>query len=298
MSGALETVKTFNSVARTVMFGVVLATAGYFGWSTYEARQANVRALEESERALKEKQQTIESFKSELETAQKRNAGLTSELDLKIKDLRQKSMVVNTLKEDLLARDQEIDRLDAALGLLMVDQRVARVSVLKQLRDESTGRLRTKFEFVELDPAGAPLVESRQFEIEGDILFVDAWVVKFADDYIRKADLHRASLVLFRRLFGEYQTPDDGYVVDTVGKRPEAYGAGEMSSFEELIWSEFWTIANNPERAAELGIRAAHGEAPSIRLEPDQSYLLQLRASDGLSIIVENGASLSAPSDL
>lgn len=298
MASALETVKTFNSVARTLMFGAVLTVAGYVGWSSYQSRQENARALAESERALEEKQRTIESVKNELQTAQRQVEGLSQELDDRTSELREKSQVVNLLQEDLLVRNQEIDRLDTALRLLMVDQRVARIHVTDQQRDEATGKIRTRFEFVELDPAGEPLVEPRQFAIEGDILFVDAWVVKFADDYIRKADLHRASLVLFRRLFGEFQTPEDAYVLDTVGQRPDAYGVGELSSFEKLIWSEFWTIANDPARAAELGIRAAHGEAPSIRLMADQSYLLQLRASDGLSIIVENRKSLRDPSDL
>ena len=61
-----------------------------------------------------------------------------------------------------------------------------------------------------------------------------------------------------------------------------------MSAFEERIWSEFWNIANDPRQAEELGIRAAHGEAPSIKVRPGKSYLIHLRASDGLSITPED----------
>jgi hypothetical protein len=57
-----------------------------------------------------------------------------------------------------------------------------------------------------------------------------------------------------------------------------------MSDFEKKIWSDFWTLANDPEKAKELGIRAAHGEAVNIRMEAGKRYQVQLRASDGLSI--------------
>ena len=65
--------------------------------------------------------------------------------------------------------------------------------------------------------------------------------------------------------------------------------ASQMSDFEKQIWSEFWTIANDEAKAKELGIRAAHGEAPSMKLQKGKSYRIQLRASDGLSITPDSG---------
>ena len=66
----------------------------------------------------------------------------------------------------------------------------------------------------------------------------------------------------------------------------QPYGrAGEpMSDFERQLWDHFWIIANDPERAAGLGIRALHGEAVSMRLRAGLRYQVSLRASDGLSI--------------
>ena len=111
-------------------------------------------------------------------------------------------------------------------------------------------------------------------------------MVKFADEFVEQANLDRStSICLFRRLFGEHQEPYQGYTLDQVESRPNVYGRdGMVSDFEQQIWSEFWEFANDPTRAAEKGIRAAHGEAVATRLRPGQTYRVLLRASDGLTI--------------
>ncbi len=45
--------------------------------------------------------------------------------------------------------------------------------------------------------------------------------------------------------------------------------------------------ANDPELAASKGVRAIHGEAPSIELREGKTYRIELRSSGGLSIKVE-----------
>ena len=82
--------------------------------------------------------------------------------------------------------------------------------------------------------------------------------------------------------------PKEGFVLDPVGAQPAAYRTGDdVSDFERQIWTRFWEYANNPAIAKEAGIRAAHGEAPSIKLHPNTSYTVRLRASDGLTIKAE-----------
>jgi hypothetical protein len=174
---------------------------------------------------------------------------------------------------------------------------VARLTVLDQTRDEEADELHSVIEFVELGPHGEPLGPGKQFRIRGDIVFIDNWVVKFEDSYIEEAALDRStSLVMFRRIFGEFQEPRHGFLIDDEGRRPLAYGrGGTMSELEEKIWGDFWTIANDPQMAAELGIRAAHGEALSIRLQKGKAYRIMLRASDGLSIVPETEPPLPRP---
>jgi hypothetical protein len=183
---------------------------------------------------------------------------------------------------------KENQRLDLALRLLKVDHRVAEIMVLDQSHEE--GRTRTKFQFVELAKDGSPLGEKKVFTIEGDTIYVDAWVIKYSDALVEAGDpLRSTSVCLFRRVFGEYQEPSEGFPLDATGSRPSVYSQGnELSPLERDIWANFWEYANNPGKAKLAGLRAAHGEAPSIRLEPGKRYRVELRSSAGLSIVAED----------
>jgi hypothetical protein len=57
-----------------------------------------------------------------------------------------------------------------------------------------------------------------------------------------------------------------------------------MSEFERKIWDDFWMIANNPQKAAELGIHAAHGSAVSMRMQPGKTYEVELRSTGDMTI--------------
>jgi hypothetical protein len=168
---------------------------------------------------------------------------------------------------------------------LKIDRRLALLRVLEQKKGEDD-RITSAIEFVETNPEGARIGEPRQFQISGDMVYVDYLVVKFDDAYIESADLERGTAIcLFQRIFGEKQEPSEGYELDRVGTQPTAYArGGQPSPFEEKIWRDFWTIANDPERARELGIRAAHGNAASIRVKPGMTYQLDLRATGEFSL--------------
>jgi hypothetical protein len=180
----------------------------------------------------------------------------------------------------------EIERLALAMSLLKVERRAARVVVLAQTPTTPESRGSTTFRFEETDPDGESIGAPIEATIEGDVLYVDSWVVKFEDVFVEQGDpLRAASLVLFRRLFGEHQSPSDGIEIDPTGLRPAAYGGDRaMSDLEKDVWREFWDYANDPRRARDSGIRAAHGEAPSMKLRPGEVYTITLRSSGGLTI--------------
>lgn len=226
----------------------LLGFGGYFGYRTFYA----------SDIALRERDEKIASQAAQIEQ----------------------------LDKDLAAKRQQIDRLQLAMRLLKVDHRVAQVWVLDQHQPPGSDRVRTKLRFVEVSGDKA-IDRPRDFTIEGDLLYVDALVIKFADEYVEQGDPLRAtSVCLFTRLFGEYQQPSEGFPLDTAGSRPKAYGhEGEMTDFERSIWDNFWQYANNPELARAAGIRALHGEAPSMKLEKGKLYEIELRASSGLAIV-------------
>jgi hypothetical protein len=110
--------------------------------------------------------------------------------------------------------------------------------------------------------------------------------VTFDDKYVAESDLDRSTAIaLFQRVFGEHQNPAEGTELDTVGTRPTAYGRGtEMSDFEQKIWGDFWSISNDPQRARELGIQAAHQTALGQRVVPGMTYEIELRATGDMTI--------------
>ena len=207
---------------------------------------------------------------------------------------------VDRLEKDLETKRHEIARLGTALKFMKVNRRLARITVLSQNGSAEAGTLSTRFSFVEVDRDGKPLGDPRVFNIEGDVAYIEAWVVKFEDEYVEKGDLLRsASICMFRRVFGESQRPIDGFRLDEDGRLPSVYRAGEeMPEFERKLWSRFWDYANDPVLAQKEGVRASHGDNPSIQLRPGMSYRLELRSSAGLSIVPEEGPEIQDTSQL
>jgi hypothetical protein len=270
-----ETVTTISSAVRTALATIViggLAIGGYVGYSTYNAKELDANRV-----------------RKDLEDAKQLAAAKEAALVKATQEITLRDQQITNLNADLEVKKQEIQRLETSLTLLKVDHRLARLTVVDQGMDPKNDELYSDVEFVELNDEGEPIQSPRKFRIKGDVVFVDNWIVKFEDKYVEQADLERStSLVLFRRIFGEMQQPKEGYPLDPIGERPAAYAAGRRETeFEKKIWADFWNIANDEKRAAEMGIRAAHGEAVSIRVQPGKSYRISLRASDGLSIVPE-----------
>jgi hypothetical protein len=118
------------------------------------------------------------------------------------------------------------------------------------------------------------------------MVYVDYLTVNFEDKYIEQSDLDRStSLALFQRIFGEHQEPVKGFQLDTVGTRPTAYARGtNESEFEKKIWNDFWLIANDRQKARDMGIDAIQGKAVAIRVQPGKSYEIDLRATGEMAI--------------
>ena len=283
MPGFMEKLAAINSFVRTLLAVIVLGAVGYGGWFGYTTY--NAKEIEAQKRS------------KELEEATGKLADAQRELDAAQAEIRQKSLLIIEKDSKISELNLDIEKLEASLALLKVDHRLARLTVVDQGKDPNTGESFSRIEFVELNDEGAPIDTPREFRIRGDVVYIDNWIVKFEDEYVQKADLERGtSLVLFRRIFGEMQQPIEGFPLDEVGARPKAYArGGRMSDFEKKIWGDFWNIANDESAAKELGIRAAHGQAVSMKVQNGKSYRVQLRASDGLSIVPEEKAEKPAP---
>lgn len=260
---------TLNQLIRGISSLLIVVMTGIAGWLGYEHFYAPDPVMEAKDRALAEKDQLLEKKTDQINDLTKR----TQQMDAEITTL-----------------NNEVDRLEMAVRLLKVDRRVAQIDVIEQSRDPETERLVTNFHFVELSNDGKPLHAPFELTIEGDLVYVDYWVVKFEDELISTGDpLRSTSICLFRRIFGEHQQPSEGFELDTIGSQPLAYGRGEqLTEFEKEIWDNFWQHAVNSRTARDAGVRAAHGEAPSIRLFEGKRYKIVLRASGGLSFQVED----------
>ncbi len=279
MGAMNQTISNVNTTLRTLLMLVLVGGAGFGGYKAYEI--------------YNEPQKRLATTKAELEQTltnlQKAHESLVAE--------QQKNVELASQNAEQAA---QIERQQIAMQLLKVTRRVARLTVLDQRQradnavpaaadetdNEVPKNLVTRIEFVEVGDNGDPIGDAKQFEIVGDMVYVDYLRVTFDDKYIEEADLDRSTAIcLFQRLFGEYQDPADGFHLDTVGTRPTAYARGsDMSEFEKKIWNDFWLIANDSRRAAELGIHAAHGNAVSIRVRPNQTYEIDLRSTGEMSI--------------
>jgi hypothetical protein len=256
-----ETVRTANSAARTGLMALLMAAAGFGGWKAYSI-------YNEPNQRLIEKQQELDSLTGQLTSAKA--------------DLLASTERAERLATEVELKKAAIAKLELSMGLLKLRHRVARLHVAKQETDETTGRLRTTVEFSEVDEEGKSLTKEPQtFVIDGDQVYVECLVVKFDDAYIEQNALDRnTAICLFQRIFGEHQEPIDGYPIDQVGSSPASYARyGETSEFEKRIWADFWSIASNPAKAKELGIRAAHADAPSTRVREGVTYELDLRTT-------------------
>jgi hypothetical protein len=256
-----ETVATFNSALRTLLFGALVVGAGVGGWKAYSLYNEPQKKLAERQRLLEQASAELAAARSTLAERDKQVAMLDAEVKIK---------------------EAAIAKLETSMGLLKLRHRIAHLRVLEQKEDPESEQVTTTVEFYEVNDEGAPVGDRRQkFEIKGDRVYIECLVAKFDDKYVEENDLDRHTAVcLFQRIFGEHQEPKDGFAIDQVGTSPTSYErGGEMSEFEKKIWEDFWTIANDPAKARELGIRAAHADAPSIKVRPGVTYELELRTT-------------------
>jgi hypothetical protein len=275
-----ETIHNVNTTLRTLLMLVLTGGGAFIGYKAYELYNQPQRQLANREAELAKTRDSLQQVSADLAARQKE---------------------VSQLNEQVAEKAARIERLEVAMELLKVTRRLARLTVLDQRErspadstqpetgetdGQSSTNLITRIEFVEVNDQGHPIGEAKQFEIVGDMVYLDYLRVTFDDKYVEESDLDRSTAIaLFQRIFGEHQEAADGYHLDTVGTRPTAYARGtEMSDFERKIWSDFWLIANDSQRAAQLGIHAAHGSAVSMRVQPGKAYEIELRATGDMTI--------------
>ena len=127
-----------------------------------------------------------------------------------------------------------------------------------------------------------------EYTIEGDVAHFDALIVKF-DNAMVMGDQER-SIYLWRRVYGEHMTPNEGFAIEQDGSAPARYQEllGEQNIVDKLLlkkdyaqqfWGSIWELANDREKLQEYGISAVYGNVNYVKLEPGLIYRFNITNS-------------------
>jgi len=199
---------------------------------------------------------------------------------------------------ELAARVQELEqergRLVEYAKRLSASRRMAQVDVVNQSID-ADGNVLTTLRWVQIGPDGS-IGSPEIVTVRGDQVYFEALVIKFDHRDVGEATPDRAaSLAMFRRVFGNQQTPETGMPLDQTA--PPESGDQKARDAHEALWKRFWELAADPRIATDLGVRVAQIEAPAARMAPGQIWEVSLDAAGGLNVkkLAERGRNSSAP---
>ena len=185
----------------------------------------------------------------------------------------------NRTIEQLLNENLE---LKTAITNLSQEEQIGYAKVLSQETRE--GQLFTKILFVEADPEDfTKHILRKEYEIQGDVIHFDTLIVTFGSELVM--DGKERAMYLWRRIYGEKQTPEQGFPIETEGKPSPRYTQlCEKLSIEDgqLFWDEIWQLSNNPKRLEKIGIKAVYGNAIYRQLKPGLIYIFKVSSTGSL----------------
>jgi hypothetical protein len=190
----------------------------------------------------------------------------------------------HSMEAELQHEQQRTAQLQQIVQRLGAERRVADVMVTDQQAIDGT--LRTTILFVEYGPSGTSL-PAKRFTIDGNMVHLDALVVKFEGRFVEQNDpLRGHSIALFTRLYGDSQSPAQAFHVDEPGQAPAVYRDADpkVSEFEQELWQNFWRLADDASYRERSGVKVAQGEGVWRPFEPGRLYTITLESNGGLNI--------------
>ena len=177
---------------------------------------------------------------------------------------------------ELLAENKQLKQ---AITNLTQEDQIGYAKVTAQETKE--GKLFTTVKFVETarDDKLKKILE-KDCTIEGDIIHFDALIVKFGDKMVM--DGRSRALYLWRRVYGEKMTPENGFAIEQQGAEPERYkDLLKILPVKErgLFWSAIWDLANNPESLKMHGIAAIYGNVTYSKLTKGFVYIFKINSA-------------------
>ncbi len=182
---------------------------------------------------------------------------------------------VKTIR-DLL---KENKKLREAITNLTHEDQIGYAKVVRQER--RGGRLHTTLIFVETarDDKLKQILR-KEYTVEGDVIHFDALIVKFKNQMV--LDGKERAMYLWRRVYGEYMTPSEGFPIETEGDEPARYeGLLAKLSIQDrvMFWSHIWDLASNPQKLHEYDIEAIYGNVVYTKLREGLIYVFKISAT-------------------
>ncbi len=150
-------------------------------------------------------------------------------------------------------------------------------------QEQKDGKILTRILFVVTNQEDmTKRVLEKEFEIEGDVVFFDALIVRFGKQAVM--DGKERSLFLWRRVYGENTPPGSGFPIDAKGAEPERYAdlCRKLSVRDRgMFWTEIWKLSDDPERLREAGVQAVYGNAVYKKVKPGLIYRFKIDATGG-----------------
>ncbi len=187
-------------------------------------------------------------------------------------------------------------QLRAEVARLMEEEKHAKILVLPPETDQKTGTKKQRLRWASTTPDGKALpgAEIREFQVEGEEVFVDTWQIIFDGPAVREGDpLRGKTLTIFYRIYGDQEKPAEGQPLEIPrevarGTMPTAGGdalvpprfrqnaTGEARDLEQRLWREFYRLMVDPAFAKTEGVRTVQGTAVHKVLVPGKEYRLTL----------------------
>ena len=168
-------------------------------------------------------------------------------------------------------------RLNKAIHNLTQEQQIGYAVLESQTRD-SSGHIVNTVRFVQTAPDNPKVIVSEQlFTLSSNIVYFDALIVKFTDDFVK--DGKERALYLWRRIYGEETPPIKGQSIEHPGAFPARYDSITRSlnlKNRYVFWDAIWDLANDTKLLNDYGITAVFGNAVYIRPVPGKVYLFKI----------------------
>lgn len=175
----------------------------------------------------------------------------------------------------------ENKKLKQALTNLTDEGKIGYAKVLSQEKDSKGNVVSTTLKFVETARDNElETILKKQYTVQGDIVHFDALIVKFGNKIVM--DGKKRSLYLWRRVYGEQMSPQQGYPIEEPGAEPQRYKdllSQLPLKHRELFWSSIWELANDPYLLAQYDVEAIYGNVTYAKLKKGLVYVFRITAT-------------------